>query len=200
MQICNSMYVYNWWCLDYRTEYPILSRNMSLHINISNLQPPTGGRQMSTQQKTTVAKRRGLTQDDAGKREVASLVTIWRYFEREDCWGRSSHLFAFAFWLSYALTKETLFRQPKSFLASAWVGVTRRYLEHFSFELQAPRSRPSFDWHYNAPYSHTNLQRYWRRGAWRWRGCRMPWRNATRDCRILESMKYVYFFRLTQHP
>ena len=52
---------------------------------------------MSTQQKTTVAKRRGLTQDDAGKREVASLVTIWRYFEREDCWGRSSHLFAFAF-------------------------------------------------------------------------------------------------------
>ena len=41
MQICNSMYVYNWWCLDYRTEYPILSRNMSLHINISNLQPPT---------------------------------------------------------------------------------------------------------------------------------------------------------------
>ena len=49
---------------------------------------------MSTQQKTTVAKRRGLTQDDGGKREVASLVTISRFFEREGCWGRSSHLFA----------------------------------------------------------------------------------------------------------
>ena len=44
---------------------------------------------MSTQQKTTDAKRRGLTQDDGGKREVASLVTISRYFEREGCWGRS---------------------------------------------------------------------------------------------------------------
>ena len=74
---------------------------MSLHINISNLQPPTlqvHRRSANVDAaKTTVAKRRGLTQDDAGKREVASLVTIWRYFEREDCWGRSSHLFAFAF-------------------------------------------------------------------------------------------------------
>ena len=31
---------------------------------------------MSTQQTTPFAKRRGLTQDDGGKREVASLITM----------------------------------------------------------------------------------------------------------------------------
>ena len=36
-----SMYVYIWLCINYRTDYPILSRNMSSHINISNLQPRT---------------------------------------------------------------------------------------------------------------------------------------------------------------